>query len=61
MAKMNRKIRVSKLARVNVSKKVRFVPMLRLTGDWLAAAGFCAGGVVEIELLEGGLVVRLVA
>ena len=61
MAKMNRKIRVSKLARVNVCRKVRFVPSIRLAGNWLEAAGILAGRVVEIEVLEGALMVRLVA
>ena len=58
---MTRKIKVSKSARVNVCRKVRFVPSLRLSGNWLEVAGILAGGVVEIEVLEGGLVVRLVA
>ncbi|WP_374758010.1 SymE family type I addiction module toxin [Runella defluvii] len=54
---MKRKIRVSKLARVNTMKKVKWIPSIRLAGNWLSAAGIQPGCVVEIEVLNQKLIV----
>lgn len=55
---MKRKIRVSKLARVNIVKKVKWVPSLRLAGNWLSEAGIQPGSMVEVEVFNQKLIVK---
>lgn len=38
--------------------QTQFVPFLRLSGKWLAAAGFQPGGKVIVSIVDGALVVR---
>ena len=41
-----------------VEKRYERVPMLRLTGKWLAQAGFLIGQPIEIEVKRGKLIIR---
>ena len=54
---MKRNLKVSKLARVNVLRKVRWVPSLQLAGKWLADAGVVSGSLVEVEILNGKMII----
>ncbi|TAF02272.1 MAG: type I addiction module toxin, SymE family [Runella slithyformis] len=55
---MKRNLKVSKLGRVNVARKVRWVPALKLAGNWLAVAGIAAGSMVEVEVFNQKIVIR---
>jgi Toxin SymE, type I toxin-antitoxin system len=39
----------------------RTVPLVRLTGEWLAAAGFAVGETVLVEVKRGRLVLTVAA
>ncbi|WP_273210496.1 SymE family type I addiction module toxin [Runella zeae] len=54
---MKRKLKVSKKARINVRRLVKWVPALNLSGNWLQAAGIQAGSMVEIEVLDGKIII----
>ncbi len=43
-----------------LSRGDRQIPMLRLTGKWLAEAGFNRGQQIEIEVKAGELAIRAV-
>ncbi|MCP1384446.1 SymE family type I addiction module toxin [Runella salmonicolor] len=55
---MTRILKVSKSARINVRRKVKWVPELRLSGKWLALAGIEPGDVVEITVLNGQIIIN---
>ena len=55
---MIRKLKVSKQARINVLRRVRWVPELRLSGNWLALAGIEPGDEVEIQILNDKIIIR---
>lgn len=54
---MSRNIKVSKRARVNVMRRVKWVPELKLSGNWLAMAGIEPGDVVKIEVLNSKIII----
>jgi hypothetical protein len=41
-----------------VEKRYQRLPMLRLTGKWLARAGFPIGQPIEVEVRRGKLIIR---
>ena len=55
---MKRILKVSKRSRVNVLRRVKWVPELKLAGDWLTAAGIEAGNWVEIEVLQNQIIIH---
>ena len=55
---MKRKLKVSKKGRVNVLRRVKWVPELKLCGNWLALAGIQAGSMVEIEVLNQKIIIH---
>jgi hypothetical protein len=42
-----------------LEKDYQQVPMLRLTGKWLARAGFDIGQLIEIEVKRNKLIIRV--
>jgi hypothetical protein len=42
-----------------LEKDYQQVPMLRLTGKWLAKAGFDIGQLIEIEVKRNKLIIRV--
>ena len=44
------------LATATSYTEARQVPLLRLSGDWLAAAGFSPGGEYDVEVAPGRIV-----
>lgn len=54
---MSRNLKVSKRARVNVMRRVKWVPELKLCGNWLAMAGIEPGDVVKIEVLNSKIII----
>ena len=54
---MNRNLKVSKRARINVMRRVKWVPELKLCGNWLAMAGIEPGDVVKIEVLNSKIII----
>ncbi|AEI46787.1 SymE family type I addiction module toxin [Runella slithyformis] len=54
---MSRNLKVSKRARVNVMRRVKWVPELKLSGNWLAMAGIEPGDVVKIEVLNSKIII----
>lgn len=54
---MSRNLKVSKRARVNVMRRVKWVPELKLSGNWLAMAGMEPGDVVKIEVLNSKIII----
>lgn len=56
--KMKRILKVSKKGRVNVLRRVKWVPELKLCGNWLALAGIEAGCMVEIEVLKNQIIIH---
>lgn len=42
---------------MNVLRKVRWVPSLQLAGKWLADAGVVSGSLVEVEILNGKMII----
>jgi hypothetical protein len=55
---MRRNLKVSKTARVNVRRQVKWVPSLKLCGNWLLLAGIESGEQVEIEVLNNKIIIR---
>lgn len=55
---MKRILKVSKKGRVNVLRRVNWVPELKLSGNWLALAGIEAGSMVEIEVLQNQIIIH---
>lgn len=56
-----RKIKLQPKYRLVDRRKSRVVPELRISGDWLAAAGFEAGVMVNIEISNNQLIIVPVA
>jgi hypothetical protein len=49
-----------RVAKIHVLEKdYQQVPMLRLTGKWLAKAGFEIGQLIDIEVKRGKLIIRI--
>ncbi|MFN8347436.1 MAG: SymE family type I addiction module toxin [Spirosomataceae bacterium] len=55
---MKRILKVSKKGRINVLRRVKWVPELKLSGHWLAQAGIEAGSWVEIEVLQNQIIIH---
>ena len=55
---MKRLLKVSKRSRVNVLRRVKWVPELKLVGNWLTDAGIEAGSWVEIEVLQNQIIIH---
>ena len=43
---------------MNCRYRPRQVPFLRLSGDWLSAAGFAVGRKVRIQVTDQGIVIQ---
>ena len=58
--KTNRKIKLHrKHRRLDYGRRYMIVPELRISGIWLASAGFEAGRVVNIEVSENRLIIKM--
>ena len=58
-ARLERRDKRGDVVRENGKSVYRSCPLLRLSGNWLAEAGFEVGDKVQVEVSEGRLVITL--
>lgn len=54
----NRQLTIGMEPRKNVMRKVRWTPAIRLAGNWLEAAGFTPGEMVDIIVSNGSINIK---
>jgi Toxin SymE, type I toxin-antitoxin system len=57
---MKRQIKIGKMARMNSMHHIKWVPSLRLHGEWLKQMGVEAGQKVEIEKRGNKIIITLI-